>query len=169
MANSHGREDDGDDRKEGLVLDHHGSAGYGASANDQADNNQADHGGNDSDKDHDNDDNDDNDNDDDKDDDDEEEGDACRLCRAGAAADRPLFHPCRCKGSIRHVHQDCLLDWLRRRPPRALDEATQAPVRRYARGILSSSNTVIISLFWRICHQRISCHRFMQRALWNDG
>ena len=26
---------------------------------------------------------------------------------------RPLFHPCVCSGSIRYVHQECLLEWLR--------------------------------------------------------
>lgn len=26
--------------------------------------------------------------------------------------DHPLFHPCKCSGSIRYVHQDCLIAWL---------------------------------------------------------
>ena len=116
VANNDRRDED--DRKEGLYFDHQGSASHNASSNDQVDHSKADNA--------------DDGNaalDEDVDDDDDEEGDACRLCREGATADRPLFHPCRCKGSIRHVHQECLLDWLRRRPPRALDEATQAPVR----------------------------------------
>lgn len=29
-----------------------------------------------------------------------------------AEPDRPLYHPCYCRGSIEHVHQDCLLQWL---------------------------------------------------------
>ncbi|CAN0498058.1 unnamed protein product, partial [Discosporangium mesarthrocarpum] len=29
--------------------------------------------------------------------------------------ERPLFFPCKCRGSIKHVHQDCLVEWLRSR------------------------------------------------------
>jgi hypothetical protein len=43
----------------------------------------------------------------------EEEEDVCRVCRGGAEPDSPLFYPCLCKGSIRFVHKDCLLQWLR--------------------------------------------------------
>ncbi|CAO2164005.1 unnamed protein product [Urochloa humidicola] len=42
----------------------------------------------------------------------EEEEDACRICHLPAEADRPLRHPCACRGSIRFVHDDCLLRWL---------------------------------------------------------
>lgn len=30
----------------------------------------------------------------------------CRICSAPAEPDQPLFHPCRCSGSIRYIHQD---------------------------------------------------------------
>lgn len=36
----------------------------------------------------------------------------CRVCHGEAEEKRPLFHPCRCKGSIKFVHQDCLQTWL---------------------------------------------------------
>ncbi|KXN73137.1 zf-C3HC4-domain-containing protein [Conidiobolus coronatus NRRL 28638] len=36
----------------------------------------------------------------------------CRVCRGEATDDQPLFHPCKCSGSIRYVHQDCLIQWL---------------------------------------------------------
>ena len=26
---------------------------------------------------------------------------------------RPLFHPCKCIGSIRYIHQECLMQWMR--------------------------------------------------------
>uniref|UniRef100_A0A7S2W4V5 RING-type E3 ubiquitin transferase n=1 Tax=Mucochytrium quahogii TaxID=96639 RepID=A0A7S2W4V5_9STRA len=42
----------------------------------------------------------------------EEEDEICRICRCGEEEDRPLFHPCICTGSIKHVHEDCLLEWL---------------------------------------------------------
>ncbi|KAM0060985.1 putative Zinc finger, RING-CH-type, Zinc finger, RING/FYVE/PHD-type [Helianthus debilis subsp. tardiflorus] len=46
------------------------------------------------------------------DDDDEEEEDVCRICRNPGDADNPLRYPCACSGSIKFVHQDCLLQWL---------------------------------------------------------
>ncbi|KAI1335685.1 hypothetical protein F5Y15DRAFT_419568 [Xylariaceae sp. FL0016] len=38
--------------------------------------------------------------------------DTCRICRTEATADEPLFYPCKCSGSIKFVHQDCLMEWL---------------------------------------------------------
>lgn len=37
----------------------------------------------------------------------------CRVCRGPAEEGSPLFEPCKCSGSIRAVHQDCLSEWLR--------------------------------------------------------
>ena len=42
-----------------------------------------------------------------------EEEDCCRVCHGAAEESRPLFHPCRCSGSIKFVHQDCLQTWLK--------------------------------------------------------
>ena len=42
----------------------------------------------------------------------EEDKDICRICRCGSEVG-PLFHPCACSGSIRHVHEECLEEWLR--------------------------------------------------------
>lgn len=36
----------------------------------------------------------------------------CRICRSEGGADEPLFHPCKCSGSIKFVHQECLMGWL---------------------------------------------------------
>ncbi|KAK1300989.1 hypothetical protein QJS10_CPB13g00368 [Acorus calamus] len=44
--------------------------------------------------------------------DDDDEGDVCRICRNPGDADNPLRYPCACSGSIKYVHQDCLLQWL---------------------------------------------------------
>lgn len=38
--------------------------------------------------------------------------DTCRICRAEGSETEPLFHPCKCSGSIKFVHQDCLMAWL---------------------------------------------------------
>lgn len=36
----------------------------------------------------------------------------CRICRGEATLDDPLFHPCKCKGSIKYLHEHCLLEWI---------------------------------------------------------
>lgn len=33
----------------------------------------------------------------------------CRYCYEPASTGRLLYHPCRCSGSIRYVHKDCLV------------------------------------------------------------
>nr|XP_043618813.1 probable E3 ubiquitin ligase SUD1 [Erigeron canadensis] len=45
-------------------------------------------------------------------DDEDEDGDVCRICRNPGDDDNPLRYPCACSGSIKFVHQDCLLQWL---------------------------------------------------------
>lgn len=47
-----------------------------------------------------------------EDDEEEEEEDVCRICRNPGDAENPLRYPCACSGSIKFVHQDCLLQWL---------------------------------------------------------
>ncbi|XP_059140902.1 E3 ubiquitin-protein ligase MARCHF6-like [Physella acuta] len=48
-------------------------------------------------------------------DDSEEDGqlDICRVCRCEGTSDKPLYYPCVCTGSIKYVHQDCLVQWLK--------------------------------------------------------
>lgn len=38
----------------------------------------------------------------------------CRICTGESTELQPLFHPCKCKGSIKYVHQECLMEWLNR-------------------------------------------------------
>ncbi|KAI9486072.1 MAG: hypothetical protein EXX96DRAFT_547588 [Benjaminiella poitrasii] len=42
----------------------------------------------------------------------DEDQNICRVCRSGPTVTQPLFHPCKCSGSIRFVHQECLIQWL---------------------------------------------------------
>ncbi|KAI0685903.1 hypothetical protein BC835DRAFT_1523256 [Cytidiella melzeri] len=42
----------------------------------------------------------------------QEEQDTCRICSAPAEPDQPLFYPCKCSGTIRYIHQECLTTWL---------------------------------------------------------
>ena len=41
-----------------------------------------------------------------------DEPDTCRICRGEGSQDEPLFYPCKCSGSIKFVHQNCLMEWL---------------------------------------------------------
>jgi len=43
---------------------------------------------------------------------DKEDADSCRICRGEGSVDEPLFYPCKCSGSIKYVHQECLMEWL---------------------------------------------------------
>ena len=36
----------------------------------------------------------------------------CRICRSEDDG-RPLFYPCKCRGSIKYVHAECLESWLK--------------------------------------------------------
>ena len=38
--------------------------------------------------------------------------DTCRICRSEGTPEEPLFYPCKCSGSIKFVHQECLMEWL---------------------------------------------------------
>ncbi|XP_067857126.1 E3 ubiquitin-protein ligase MARCH6 isoform X1 [Heptranchias perlo] len=41
------------------------------------------------------------------------EEDICRVCRSEGTPDKPLYHPCVCTGSIKFIHQECLVQWLK--------------------------------------------------------
>ncbi|KAF2439095.1 hypothetical protein P171DRAFT_436450 [Karstenula rhodostoma CBS 690.94] len=43
---------------------------------------------------------------------DKDDVDTCRICRGESTPDEPLFYPCKCSGSIKYVHQECLMEWL---------------------------------------------------------
>lgn len=83
-------------------------------------------------------------------DDDDDEEDVCRICRNPGDADNPLRYPCACSGSIKFVHQDCLLQWLNHSnarqcevckhpfafsPVYAEDAPTRLPFREFVLGI----------------------------------
>ena len=40
----------------------------------------------------------------------------CKICYNGSE-DEPLLSPCNCSGSIKYVHQSCLMKWLKARKP----------------------------------------------------
>ena len=38
--------------------------------------------------------------------------DICRICRCEGTEESPLCYPCRCTGSIKYIHRECLVEWL---------------------------------------------------------
>ncbi|XP_068604928.1 E3 ubiquitin-protein ligase MARCHF6-like [Brachionichthys hirsutus] len=87
-----------------------------------------------------------------------EEADICRVCRSEGSPDRPLFHPCVCTGSIKFVHQDCLLQWLKHSrkeycelcthrfafaPVYSPDMPTRLSVRDISAGLIASIGTAV--------------------------
>lgn len=38
---------------------------------------------------------------------------SCRICRIEGSESNPLYYPCKCRGSIKYVHQDCLKAWMK--------------------------------------------------------
>ncbi|XP_033117228.1 E3 ubiquitin-protein ligase MARCH6-like [Anneissia japonica] len=88
----------------------------------------------------------------------QQEEDICRVCRAGSTAERPLFHPCICTGSIKYIHQDCLVQWLKHSkkeycelcrhrfiftPIYAPDMPARLPVKDIAKGLLKNIATAV--------------------------
>ena len=41
-----------------------------------------------------------------------EDTDTCRICRGESTATDRLHFPCKCSGTIKYVHQECLMEWL---------------------------------------------------------
>ncbi|KAK9454767.1 hypothetical protein V1511DRAFT_500923 [Dipodascopsis uninucleata] len=59
----------------------------------------------------------------------QKEPDTCRICRGEATEEEPLYHPCKCSGSIRYVHQDCLMEWLQHSQRKQICELCKTPFR----------------------------------------
>uniref|UniRef100_A0AAQ4NX34 E3 ubiquitin-protein ligase MARCHF6 n=1 Tax=Gasterosteus aculeatus aculeatus TaxID=481459 RepID=A0AAQ4NX34_GASAC len=87
-----------------------------------------------------------------------EEGDICRVCRSEGTQDKPLYHPCVCTGSIKFIHQECLLQWLKHSrkeycelckhrfaftPIYSPDMPSRLPVQDIFAGLVSSVGTAI--------------------------
>lgn len=88
----------------------------------------------------------------------EEDEEICRVCRSSGSPDKPLFHPCICTGSIRHVHQECLTEWLQHskkeycelcnykfsfKPIYSPDMPTRLPVKDLFFGLLKSIGSAV--------------------------
>ncbi|KIW59480.1 hypothetical protein PV05_03927 [Exophiala xenobiotica] len=104
----------------------------------------------------------------------EEGQDYCRICRGEGTPSQPLFYPCKCSGSIRFVHQECLMEWLSHsqkkycelcktsfRFTKLYDRSMPATlplplfigqlVRHGVKGVLRWTRYVIVGLIWICC------------------
>ncbi|CAL8292795.1 unnamed protein product [Lota lota] len=87
-----------------------------------------------------------------------EEADICRVCRSEGTQDKPLYHPCVCTGSIKFIHQECLVQWLKHSrkeycelckhrfaftPIYSPDMPSRLPVQDICAGLLTSVGTAI--------------------------
>ncbi|XP_065342730.1 E3 ubiquitin-protein ligase MARCHF6 isoform X2 [Cloeon dipterum] len=97
---------------------------------------------------------------------DDHQADICRVCRCEGCTERPLFYPCICTGSIKYIHQECLVQWMRYSrkeycelcgyrfsftPIYSPDMPRRLPFRDVAAGLLSSVATAV--KHW--CHYTI--------------
>nr|XP_046148570.1 E3 ubiquitin-protein ligase MARCHF6 isoform X5 [Oncorhynchus gorbuscha] len=87
-----------------------------------------------------------------------DEADICRVCRSEGTPDKPLYHPCVCTGSIKFIHQECLVQWLKHSrkeycelckhrfaftPIYSPDMPPRLPIQDICAGLLTSVGTAI--------------------------
>uniref|UniRef100_A0AAQ5Z6B2 E3 ubiquitin-protein ligase MARCHF6 n=1 Tax=Amphiprion ocellaris TaxID=80972 RepID=A0AAQ5Z6B2_AMPOC len=86
------------------------------------------------------------------------DSDICRVCRSEGTLDKPLYHPCVCTGSIKFIHQECLVQWLKHSrkeycelckhrfaftPIYSPDMPSRLPIQDICAGLLTSVGTAI--------------------------
>jgi hypothetical protein len=92
-----------------------------------------------------------------------EEEDVCRICRMPGEPGSPLYYPCQCNGSIRWVHQDCLLQWLKHSSAVSCEVRSAA---RYAAKFFHWQKPFVkycwkcLSLAQGHCFSHISCTKY---------
>ncbi|XP_077348080.1 E3 ubiquitin-protein ligase MARCHF6 isoform X3 [Lithobates pipiens] len=84
--------------------------------------------------------------------------DICRVCRSEGTMEKPLYHPCVCTGSIKFIHQECLVQWLKHSrkeycelckhrfaftPIYSPDMPSRLPIQDICAGLITSIGTAI--------------------------
>ncbi|XP_077348081.1 E3 ubiquitin-protein ligase MARCHF6 isoform X4 [Lithobates pipiens] len=87
-----------------------------------------------------------------------DEEDICRVCRSEGTMEKPLYHPCVCTGSIKFIHQECLVQWLKHSrkeycelckhrfaftPIYSPDMPSRLPIQDICAGLITSIGTAI--------------------------
>ncbi|EDV28674.1 uncharacterized protein TRIADDRAFT_49644 [Trichoplax adhaerens] len=93
----------------------------------------------------------------------------CRVCRLEGSTDKPLYFPCHCTGSIKYIHEACLLQWLKHsgkdfcelcrhkfafKPVYAKEMPSHLPIREVLTGFMSN---VIVSIKRWIQYVLVCC------------
>uniref|UniRef100_A0A8C6TUV2 E3 ubiquitin-protein ligase MARCHF6 n=1 Tax=Neogobius melanostomus TaxID=47308 RepID=A0A8C6TUV2_9GOBI len=78
------------------------------------------------------------------------EEDICRVCRSEGTQDKPLYHPCVCTGSIKFIHQECLLQWLKH----SRKEYCELCKHRFA---FTPSKTCLLIVYKVVLWSRVHC------------
>ncbi|XP_040258621.1 uncharacterized protein [Aegilops tauschii subsp. strangulata] len=90
----------------------------------------------------------------------EEEEQKCRICRHPAEPERPLRHPCACRGNIRFVHDDYQLRWLsttrQRRCEVCGQEISIRPIHGVGASALAKLASLIVSLLCLILTVKVA-------------
>ncbi|RDD45014.1 E3 ubiquitin-protein ligase MARCH6 [Trichoplax sp. H2] len=99
----------------------------------------------------------------------EENDQICRVCRLEGSTDKPLYFPCHCTGSIKYIHEACLLQWLKHsgkdfcelcrhkfafKPVYAKEMPSHLPIREVLTGFMSN---VIVSIKRWIQYVLVCC------------
>lgn len=87
----------------------------------------------------------------DDDDEEEEEEDVCRICRNPGDAENPLRYPCACSGSIKFVHQDCLLQWLNHSNARQCEVCSDFDLSLFVDHVVFIAIYQAVLLSWCLC------------------
>ncbi|CEJ82442.1 hypothetical protein VHEMI02504 [[Torrubiella] hemipterigena] len=85
----------------------------------------------------------------------------CRICRGEGTAAEPLFYPCKCSGSIKFVHQDCLMEWLSHSQKKYCELCKTS-----FRFTKLYSPDMPTTLPWRVFVQHMSKHLFWNMVTW---
>ena len=93
------------------------------------------------------------------------EGDTCRICRGDGSQDEPLFYPCKCSGSIKFVHQACLMEWLSHSQKKHC-ELCKTPFRFTKLYDPHMPNSVPLSVFFKQASLHV-LHGLMTWSRWN--
>ncbi|EKM50520.1 uncharacterized protein PHACADRAFT_263859 [Phanerochaete carnosa HHB-10118-sp] len=95
----------------------------------------------------------------------QDEQDTCRICSAPAEPDQPLYHPCKCSGTIRYIHQDCLTTWLAHSKKKSCDVCKHPYSFTKVYSLEMPSRLPVALLLRRLAQQSVTVLLFVARAV----
>ncbi|VAH23706.1 unnamed protein product [Triticum turgidum subsp. durum] len=113
---------------------------------------------------------------------DDAEEERCRICFFPGKAGRPLRHPCACQGTMRHVHDECQLQWIatsrQRRcqvcryeittlPLFAEDAPARLPLSEFMAGLPGKLMSLLLPFFLIACVYRETADHLTNFSSWH--